>query len=173
MFKKFLKELFLIIIVLFIIVDLRLYTPILKLSEIIVPRLYYHTNANVAAVEEERWRMVVGGVYTKYTTIEYTVENRKYVSRLYFRSNDTEGGIVNINICKVFPNIFFRDNVGIPTTSEIVLLLILFEACIKLYKIERYESWKVKNNNDYIKKARSDMPQLYKFLKKKTKLLIY
>lgn len=60
MFKKFLKELFLIIIVLFIIVDLRLYTPILKLSEIIVPRLYYHTNANVAAVEEERWRRVVG-----------------------------------------------------------------------------------------------------------------
>ena len=91
------------------------------------PQLFFCAKASVANINEEIVRMgSKGTVYDKYTTIEYMIDNQKYVSELYYRSYDVEGGVINIKGLKACPTIIFRSTSGIPTTGEVVSMILLF-----------------------------------------------
>lgn len=167
MVKKFMKELLLIIVILIIAVDLRIYTPVLRLYRIVFPDSFCNTQANVVDIEETRLRVVEGVIFIKRTRMEYTVNHKKYSAQFYYRDSDQEGESVNINVFKVYPKLTFRNRIEIPTIAEIIWLITLIQTLVLLLKVHWYEPDKVeKKNRDGIKKAKKEVPELYHFLKK-------
>lgn len=172
--KKFLKELFLIVLIIFIALDLKIYTPMLRLFDMVFPQLFFCTEANVVSINEEIVRMGKGTFYDKYITIEYMTDNKKHISELYYRGYDTEGSNISIKGLKACPTIIFRVTSGMPTLGEIVSMILLLGAVVIFFRIKWYEPDKVvKTDKSLIASTKEKLPNLFLFLKKNNSLELF